>query len=71
MAKGRRRRWERPKPRRPKRRRLERVILGAGMGVAAAILERRVVKSLKRKGVTETDLRREGPHDATAEPSPR
>jgi hypothetical protein len=51
------RRWERREPAKRKRRRVERIILGAGMGMVAGVLERRIVKSLKKKGVTEADLR--------------
>jgi hypothetical protein len=69
MARRSIRRWEHRPPPKAKRRRVERVILGAGMGVMAAVIERRIVKGLKKKGLDEVSLRVEGPHDATAEPS--
>lgn len=59
------RRWEvRPAPKR-KRRRVERLILGSGMAFVAWVLERRVVRGLKRKGLD--DEFRGGDYHATAE----
>lgn len=46
-----RRRWERASPKKVRRRRVERAVLGAGMGVAAWAIERRIVKGLRRKGL--------------------
>lgn len=68
MARPSIRRWERRPPQKLKRRRVERAVLGVGMGVVAAVIERRIVKSLKTKGLTEKELMQEGLPTATAEP---
>ncbi|MCA1727208.1 MAG: hypothetical protein LC722_06045 [Actinobacteria bacterium] len=52
MAKRRRtiRRWERT-PQKIKKRRVQRAVLGAGMGAAAWVIEKRILKGLKKKGL--------------------
>ena len=73
MARRRRavRRWEQ-RPRKVKRRRVQRAVLGAGMGVAAWAIERRIVKGLKKQGLDDEFKGRgrvdtEGFDSATAE----
>jgi hypothetical protein len=68
MARRSIRRWERRPAQKLKRRRVERAVIGVGMGVMAAVIERRIVKSLKTKGLTEKELKQEALPTATAEP---
>ncbi len=57
--------WERRPAHKPKRHPVQRVVIGSGMAVIVWVLEKRILKGLRAKGLDEHSDR-SGHHDATA-----
>jgi hypothetical protein len=66
MARRRRiRPWERRPPHKAKRHPVQRVVIGSGMAVIVWVLEKRILKGLRAKGLDEHSGQSAN-HDATA-----